>query len=149
VNHVAARESEADLASKQVKEEYAMPNNNPTGVGGFSKGRSGNPGGLKHKHVSDLSKEARRYASLAVSTLVKICRKGMERNQLAAARELLDRGYGRPLQMIDASMVHKKLSELTPDEIAALEARILTNAATDPEAAEPDLFRNLDMGTAN
>jgi len=49
----------------------------------------------------DLIRECwhRRYAGLAVSTLVKICRKGMERNQLVAARELLDRGYGRPLQM--------------------------------------------------
>src|ERR1700722_8359707 len=105
-------------------EEYAMPNNNPSGVGGFKKGQSGNPGGLKHKHIGDLSRETRRYAHLALSTLVKICRKGMERNQLAAARELLDRGYGRPLQMIDASILHKKLNELTPDEIAALEARL-------------------------
>jgi hypothetical protein len=47
----------------------------------------------------------------------------MERNQLAAARELLDRGYGRPLQMIDASVLRKKLNELTPDEITALEAQ--------------------------
>ena len=73
-----------------------MPNNNPNGVGGFKKGQSGNPGGLKHRHIGDLSREARRYAGLAVSTLVKICRKGIERNQLVAARELLDRGYGRP-----------------------------------------------------
>ena len=82
-----------------------MPNNNPSGVGGFKKGQSGNPGGLKYKHIGDLSREARRYAQLGLSTLVRICRKGTERNQLAAARELLDRGYGRPLQMIDASIM--------------------------------------------
>ena len=40
-----------------------MPNNNPTGVGGFKKGQSGNPGGLRNKHIGDLSREARRYAS--------------------------------------------------------------------------------------
>jgi hypothetical protein len=114
-----------------------MPNNNPTGKGGFLKGQSGNPGGLKRRHISDLSREARRYAHLAVSTLVRICRKGIERNQLVAARELLDRGYGRPLQMIDASILQKKLTELSSDEIAALEARLLTDAAADPE---PDLF---------
>ena len=45
-----------------------MPNNNPTGVGGFKKGQSGNPGGLRNKHIGDLSREAHQYASLAVST---------------------------------------------------------------------------------
>jgi hypothetical protein len=119
-----------------------MPNNNPSGVGGFKKGQSGNPGGLRNKHIGDLSREARRYASLAVSTLVKICRKGMERNQLAAARELLDRGYGRPLQMIDASLMHKKLTELTPAELASLEARMITAAVMDaPDDGQSDLFR--------
>ncbi len=125
-----------------------MPNNNPTGRGGFQKGQSGNPGGLKHKHIGDLSKEARRYAGLAVSTLVRICRKGIERNQLAAARELLDRGYGRPLQMIDASLLRKKLTELSPDELAALEARLLTEPSADVEEAQLDLLRDAS-GTIN
>jgi hypothetical protein len=121
-----------------------MPNNNPSGTGGFRPGQSGNPGGVKRRHISDLSREARRYAHLAVSTLVKICRKGIERNQLAAARELLDRGYGRPLQMIDASVLRKKLNELTPDEITALEARLLTDSCADGEEVQADFFR--DMG---
>ena len=30
-----------------------MPNNNPSGVGGFKKGQSGNPGGLRNKHIGD------------------------------------------------------------------------------------------------
>jgi hypothetical protein len=116
-----------------------MPNNNPSGVGGFKKGQSGNPGGLRHKHIADLSREARSYAHLAVSTLVKICQKGMERNQLTAARELLDRGYGRPLQMVDVSLLHKKLTELNPDELAALEARLLTAPPGEADEAEPYL----------
>jgi hypothetical protein len=126
-----------------------MPNNNPSGLGGFKKGQSGNPGGLKQKHIGDLSREARRYAHLAVSTLVKICRKGMERNQLAAARELLDRGYGRPVQMIDASLLRKKLTELSPDELAALEARLLTEPAVDADEAQADLYRRADRGRVN
>jgi hypothetical protein len=126
-----------------------MPNNNPSGAGGFKKGQSGNPGGLKHKHIGDLSREARRYAHLAVSTLVKICRKGIERNQLAAARELLDRGYGRPIQMIDASVLRKKLNELTPDEITALEARLVTDACADGEEAQADFFRDMGGGRVN
>jgi hypothetical protein len=104
-----------------------MPN--PTGKGGFTKGVTGNPAGRPRRHIGDLSREARRYAQLALSTLVKICRDGMERNRLVAARELLDRGYGRPIQMIDASIISKKLSELTSDELAALEGRLLTSDA--------------------
>jgi len=114
-----------------------MPN--PTGKGGFQPGQSGNPAGRKVRHIGDLSREARRYADLALSTLVKICRNGVERNQLAAAREILDRGYGRPLQMIDASIMRKKLTELTPEEVASLEARLLTDAAADDN--QPDFFR--------
>jgi hypothetical protein len=113
-----------------------MPN--PTGKGGFSKGASGNPGGRPRAHIGDLSREARRYASLAVGTLVKICRGGQERNRLVAARELLDRGYGRPVQMIDASLIQKKLTELSPDELAAFEARLITSAADDAE--QKDFF---------
>jgi hypothetical protein len=84
-----------------------------------------------------------------VSTLVKICRKGIERNQLAAARELLDRGYGRSLQMIDVSLLRKKLTELSPDEIAALEARLLTEPAADVEPAQLELLRDSGSGTIN
>jgi hypothetical protein len=113
---------------------------NPTGRGGFTKGVSGNPGGRSRQHIGDLSREARRYAHLAVGTLVKICRKGMERNQLVAARELLDRGYGRPVQMIDASLATKKLTELSPEELAAFEARLVTSAADDAEADQKDMF---------
>jgi hypothetical protein len=113
---------------------------NPTGIGGWKKGQSGYPTGVRGRHIGDLSREARRYAHLALTTLVGICRKGMERNRLAAARELLDRGYGRPLQMIDASILTKKLNELTPAELASLEARLSTDPAACAETEVPDLF---------
>lgn len=112
--------------------------NNPTGKGGFGKGQSGNPGGRPKQHIGDLSREARRYATLALTTLVEICRKGIERNRLVAARELLDRGYGRATLMIDASIMNKKLSELSAEELAALEARMLT-VDSDPRQAEMEL----------
>lgn len=121
-----------------------MPNNNPTGKGGFKPGQSGNPGGRSGKHIADLSREARRYAALAVSTLVKICRAGQERNRLAAANALLDRGYGKPLQafQLDGTFAAKKLHELSDEELAILETRLASRA----EAGEPiaDLFAALD-----
>jgi hypothetical protein len=78
----------------------------------------------------------------------------MERNQLAAAGELLDRGYGKPVQMIDASIVNKKLSEMSLEEIEAFEARLLSDAAADADAAhaagvQPDFFRDTGGGTIN
>ena len=119
-----------------------MPN--PTGIGGFKKGQSGNPGGRSGKHIADLSREARRYGALAVSTLVKICRGGQERNQLAAATALLDRGYGKPLQafQLDGTFAAKKLHELSDEELGILETRLASRV----EAGEPvnDLFGALD-----
>ena len=122
-----------------------MPNNNPTGKGGFKPGQSGNPGGRSGKHIADLSREARRYASLAVTTLVKICRTGLERNKLAAAIALLDRGYGKPLQAVqlDSDLMRKKLTEMSDADLAVLEQRLASRA----EAGEPfqdDLLAGLD-----
>jgi hypothetical protein len=62
----------------------------------------------------------------------------MERNRLVAAREILDRGFGRPLQMIDAFMMTKKLTELSPDELAALEARLLTAGLDDEQSRQSE-----------
>jgi len=107
------------------------------------KGQVANPGGRPKRHIGDLSREARHYARLALDTLVKICRTGMERNKLTAARELLDRGYGRPVQSIDMLAAGKKLSELSPAELAAFEARLMTAAADDVEPAQGDLLRTL------
>jgi hypothetical protein len=118
-------------------------NNNPTGKGGFVKGQVANPGGRPRRHIGDLSREARQYAQLALNTLVKICKSGMERNKLTAARELLDRGYGRPVQSIDMITAGKKLSELSADELAAFEARLMTAAADDVEPAQGDLLHTL------
>lgn len=117
---------------------------NRTGKGSFRPGQSGNPSGRPRKHIADLSKEARRYAHLALSTLVKICKDGMERNRLAAARELLDRGYGKPVAAIDLITAGKKLSELLPSELEALEARLMSaatgEAASELEPPQSDLF---------
>ncbi len=113
---------------------------NPTGKGGWKKGQSGNPTGLRGRHIGDLSRAARAYAQLALETLVEICRKSDDRARLVAARELLDRGFGKPLQMIDASIMTKKLNELSKDELEALEARLLTMAGSDdPEPEQTEM----------
>jgi Family of unknown function (DUF5681) len=106
----------------------------------FQKGQSGNPSCRPRKHIADLSRESRKYAKLALDTLVKICKEGIERNKLTAARELLDRGYGRPVQAIDMITAGKKLSELSADELAAFEARLMSAAAEDAEPTQAEMF---------
>jgi hypothetical protein len=113
---------------------------NPSGKGGFQKGQSGNPTGRAGRHIGDLSKEARRYAQLALGTLVKICKDGAERNRLAAALALLDRGYGKPITAIDILTAGRKLNELSPAEMEQFEARLISAAAADTEAQQPDMF---------
>jgi hypothetical protein len=105
--------------------------------GQFKPGQSGNPGGRPRRLIGDLAREARRFAPMALATLVKLCRRAKtESVRYRAAAELLDRGYGKPVQMIDANILQKKLSELTPDELRAVEARLLS-AAAEAEAEQP------------
>jgi hypothetical protein len=119
---------------------------NPHGIGGFKKGQSGNPGG-RPPVCASLQIEARRHIAMALRVLADIARKGeKEASRVAAATALLDRGFGRPIQSmemrIDEGLLNKKLSEMTPDELAAFEARLI---AMGPE--QGDMFDEGSRGT--
>jgi hypothetical protein len=127
-------------ASKQV-EINSM--SNPRGIGGFRPGQSGNAGGRPRRHISDLAKEARKFSRLALKTLIEICKDGTERGRLTAAQTILDRGFGRAVAMIDATLMGRKLSDLTGEELRALENRMLSDPLSDDaEAEQPDMFEN-------
>jgi hypothetical protein len=86
-----------------------------------------------YREVSNVVVEARRYAGLAVDTLVAIAKNGQTDNsRLSAATELLNRGYGRPAQSLDlhisADAITKRLSDMTDAELAALEQRMIAAA---------------------
>jgi len=71
----------------------------------WTKGQSGNPGG-RPRIVAEVRDLARRYTAEAVDTLVRICKSGKsESARVAAAQVLLDRGWGRPMQMTELSAI--------------------------------------------
>lgn len=70
----------------------------------FKPGQSGNPGG-RPKIVGDLRELARVHTHEALATLVRVAqdRKAPPAAQVAAAEALLNRGYGKPVQAVEAS----------------------------------------------
>ena len=69
----------------------------------FKKGRSGNPGG-RPEVVGELGGLARQHTRKAISELARLAvRARSESVRVAAIRELLDRGYGKPTQSLEGN----------------------------------------------
>jgi len=92
----------------------------------FPKGTSGNPGG-RPKAVAEVRELAQRHTATAIQTLVALMQGAKsESARVAAAQAVLDRGWGRPLQNLEATVRPVEppidLRVLTDDELAALKA---------------------------
>jgi len=79
--------------------------------------------------VAEVRELSRQYTEEAIQTLVTLMQSAkVERTRLAAASELLDRGYGRPPQAIDlggpiriVSYEAEQLSKLSNNELKKLD----------------------------
>ncbi len=83
-----------------------MPIGKPP-ANGFQKGKSGNPGGRQKKTPEQIALEAQCKVLTpdALTTITQIMRDGEnERNRLAAAQYVLDRGWGKARQEVDAKI---------------------------------------------
>ena len=101
------------------------------------KGVSGNPGG-RPAVPKDIRDAAQRACPDAIKALTEIVRdkEAPPSARVSAASTLLDRGYGKPTQTINASTATKRPSDMTREELdAAIDAAM---AARDEEAAEDD-----------
>jgi len=68
---------------------------NPEGIGGFRPGQSGNPGG-RPRVLADVRDLARQHSPAAIAELARLSlRAKSEAVRVAAARELLDRAFGK------------------------------------------------------
>jgi len=89
-----------------------MANKNPPNQ--FKRGKSGNPGGRPKvlKGVRDL---ARVHTARAIEVLFEIMddESANKQARIAAAKELLDRGYGRPPQDIQVGGLEEIVIDLT------------------------------------
>lgn len=65
----------------------------------FVKGQSGNPGG-RTKEMAWLRDEARKLAAKSLAALADVLDTGTGSERVSAARELLDRGFGKATQII-------------------------------------------------
>lgn len=92
-------------------------------------GQSGNPNG-RPKIVGEIRDIARQHTAEAMNALAQIVKdkKAPQSARVAAATQLLDRGYGKPTQHIEANV--NLLERMTDDDRRALEQGIDAILAT-------------------
>lgn len=100
----------------------------------FQAGKSGNPGG--RNDISAIKALARDKADAALDTLVQIAgdKAAPAAARVAAATAILDRGYGKPAQMVTATV--SVLDRLSHEDRIVMEGLL---SAMVPEAEAPTL----------
>lgn len=91
-------------------------NPNPKGKGGFQKGKSGNPKGRAvevEKGKQQIKQLLEPHVEKAISIVAKLTSSEDEKIQLAAAKDILDRVYGKATQQMDLGATKEVAALLT------------------------------------
>jgi hypothetical protein len=101
----------------------------------FVKGQSGNPGGRKHipPEIKEMARALSADALKALGAIVKD-KKAPHSARVSAATALLDRGYGKPTQHIEAHV--DIIDRLSFTEQEAFAEALATLAAIESDVAE-------------
>lgn len=86
-------------------------------MGGYREG-AGRPRGAKNKSTLELKGLAQQHTEDALKTLVEIMlsAESSDKARVAAANAILDRGFGKPHQSIDAEITGT-IADITDDEL--------------------------------
>jgi hypothetical protein len=109
--------------------------------GRFAKGVSGNPGG-KPKELRGIQHLARTHAQRMIEVLAEIAEneKATPAARATCAVALLDRGFGKPKETIDANISNavRNASELTDEQLADIIALGTGGGSEGDSAPSPD-----------
>lgn len=111
----------------------------------FEKGSSGNPGGRPKS--KDLRELCRTYTAAAVEELARLALHATgQMVRVQAIRELLDRGYGRPMQGLEVTVddvrPEAEAPTLLPDELAVALDQIIAKAESEMGISHTDGLTN-------
>lgn len=95
----------------------------------FKKGQKAGPGrpkGMRNHHTIEVTEAARPHTAEAIAKIVAIMRRSKsDQAVVAAAREILDRGHGRPPQTLThgghVRVTHEEALKLIADRITQFE----------------------------
>lgn len=92
------------MSTAEVEKPSRKRASNPNRGSKPGERRGGRKKGTPNKATRDIKEAARQYTDVALGTLVSIMKGGEgvpPAAQVSAAKEILDRGYGKPSQSID------------------------------------------------
>ena len=103
-----------------------MENNQVKRHGGLRSPKGGRPKGRKNQKTLELEALARPHAPDAINALARTLRHKNPAMVIAAAHELLDRGYGRPAQKTDITTSGNLIVGITTLTGQLIEAHTIT-----------------------
>ena len=92
--------------------------------------------GVKNKKTLGMRAKAQPYADKAITVVYKLLKSENETIRLSAAKELIDRGYGRPQQSIEKTVDKTVQIEVSDTDVARRAAFLLHKAGLEQEKPE-------------